>query len=55
MDRKELIRRKAGLYLALLEINPDELRDDEITDLMFDLTKDPDIQKILEEARKDGG
>ena len=42
---------KRKLYVAMLQINPDELSEDNIN-IMYALSKDSDIQNYLEDALK---
>ena len=52
MDRKELIRQKAELYLAYLKMAVEDLEDYDL-DLMMVLVKDRDIQDILDKKFKE--
>ena len=52
--KKELITRlKIDLYVHLLNMSDDEITVEELC-IMEDLSKDKDIQKLLEDKRKEG-
>ena len=49
--KENLIELKRKLFVALLDLSNDELSDNEV-DLMFNLSKDEQIQELLKKAIK---